>query len=84
MLESVVRTDALLDALDAEHLFGAGLDVTDPEPLPADHPLLFRGNVIVTPHIGSAGQRTREALVGLAVSNLRSVLAGEAPANRVV
>jgi phosphoglycerate dehydrogenase-like enzyme len=45
---------ALLDALDSGHLSGAGLDVTDPEPLPPDHPLLGRDDVVVTPHVASA------------------------------
>src|SRR5262245_31710635 len=50
----LVDHDALLDAIDHGHLAGAGLDVTDPEPLPAGHPLLDRPNVVVTPHIASA------------------------------
>lgn len=46
----VVETDALLDALQRNHLGGAVLDVTDPEPLPEDHPLWGIGNVVITPH----------------------------------
>jgi phosphoglycerate dehydrogenase-like enzyme len=49
----LVDQDALLGAIDSGKLLGAGLDVTDPEPLPPDHPLLHRDTVIVTPHVAS-------------------------------
>ncbi|MCS7046082.1 MAG: D-glycerate dehydrogenase, partial [Gemmataceae bacterium] len=55
----LVDTAALTAALQAGTIFAAGLDVTDPEPLPADHPLLRLPNVIVVPHIASATVRTR-------------------------
>jgi D-3-phosphoglycerate dehydrogenase len=51
---SLVDQDALLAALDSGQVFGAGLDVTEPEPLPPGHPLLDRDDVIVTPHIASS------------------------------
>jgi glyoxylate reductase len=73
----VVDTAALLDALRAGHLRGVGLDVTDPEPLPAAHPLLGVERVLVVPHIGSASDRTRAALLRIAVENARAILAGE-------
>ena len=73
----VVDTDALADALNAGRIRGAGLDVTDPEPLPADHPLLGAPGVVVVPHIGSASERTRAAMADMAVDNLLAALAGE-------
>ena len=50
----LVDQDALLAALDAGQVGAAALDVTDPEPLPTDHPLLHRDDVLVTPHVASA------------------------------
>ena len=48
--------------------------MTDPEPLPADHPLLEAPNLLVVPHIGSATHRTRERMADLAVDNLLAAL----------
>jgi glyoxylate reductase len=73
----VVDTEALVDALEAGQIGGAALDVTDPEPLPADHPLLSAPHVTVVPHIGSATTRTRAAMADMAVDNLLAALAGE-------
>ena len=72
-----VVTDALVDALESGHLAGAGLDVTDPEPLPEDHLLWQMNNVIITPHVSWAGHdvRLRRLLVH---ENIRRYLAGEA------
>jgi glyoxylate reductase len=67
------------DALVAETTAGrisAGLDVTEPEPLPADHPLLALPNVVVIPHLGSASHSTRAAMARLAVENLVAGLEG--------
>ena len=50
----LVDHDSLLAAVDEGHLWGAALDVTEPEPLPPDHPLLNRDDVIVTPHVASS------------------------------
>lgn len=80
----IVDTPALLEALSSGHLGGVGLDVTDPEPLPKEHPLLFFPNVVVTPHLGSADRRTRERMTEVAVSNLLAVLSGQEPPNPVV
>lgn len=73
----VIDTHALVTALDAGRLGGVALDVTDPEPLPADHPLLGFDRVLVVPHIGSASVRTRRAMSALAVDNLIAGLEGD-------
>jgi glyoxylate reductase len=73
----IVDQQALIDALHAGTIAGAALDVTDPEPLPADHPLLQAPNVLVIPHIGSATPRSRAAMTDRAVDNLLAGLAGK-------
>ena len=73
----LVDTDALVGALRHGPIAAAGLDVTDPEPLPPDHPLLAADNVVITPHIGSASRRTRELMADMAVDNLLAALRGE-------
>ena len=70
----IVQTEALRRALTDGTIGGAALDVTDPEPLPADHPLLEAPNLLVVPHIGSATHRTRERMADLAVDNLLAAL----------
>ena len=72
----LVDQDALLDALNAGHIAGAGLDVTDPEPLPVGHPLLEHPNVVVTPHVASATVAGRRRLYLHAIDNALNVLAG--------
>jgi glyoxylate reductase len=72
----VVDQDALRAALHAREIAGAALDVTDPEPLPADHPLLDAPNLLVVPHVGSATVRTRAKMAAMAVDNLLAALAG--------
>lgn len=72
----VVDTDALYAALSSRRIAGAGLDVTDPEPLPRNHPLLTLDNVVITPHLGSASDRTRRRMAEITVENLRAGLAG--------
>ncbi len=77
---SLVDQDALLAALDDGHVAGAGLDVTDPEPLPVDHPLLHRGDVIVTPHTASSTEAGRRRLFAHGFDHALAVLEGrEAP-----
>jgi glyoxylate reductase len=72
----VVDQDALRAALHAGTIAGAALDVTDPEPLPPDHPLLDAPNLLVVPHVGSATVRTRSKMAAMAVDNLLAALAG--------
>jgi len=66
----VVDTEALYQAVENGWIRGAGLDVTDPEPLPRDHPLLKCPQVVITPHLGSATVQTRRAMAQLSVANL--------------
>ena len=73
----IVDTMALGRALRSGAIAGAALDVTDPEPIPAGHPLLDAPNLVVVPHIGSATYATREAMADMAVDNLLAGLAGE-------
>jgi glyoxylate reductase len=73
----LVDQEALADALLSGQLAGAGLDVTDPEPLPADHPLLDAPNLVVLPHVGSATVEARSAMTRICVENLEAGLAGE-------
>jgi glyoxylate reductase len=73
----VVDQTALYEALKSERIFAAGLDVTDPEPLPMDSPLLTLENCIVVPHIASASWRTRERMSVMAAENLIAGLKGE-------
>jgi D-3-phosphoglycerate dehydrogenase / 2-oxoglutarate reductase len=72
----LVDQDALLSALDSGQVAGAGLDVTDPEPLPEGHPLLLHPKVIVTPHMASATVAGRRRLYSHAIDNALNVLAG--------
>jgi phosphoglycerate dehydrogenase-like enzyme len=74
----LVDTDALLAALDSGSIRAAALDVTDPEPLPADHPLVGRDDCVIIPHIGSATVATRDLMSTMAAGNLLAGLKGEA------
>lgn len=78
----LIDPDALLAALDSGQVGGAGLDVTDPEPLPVGHALLTHPRVIVTPHIASATVAGRRRLYQQAIDNAFDVLAGR-PATTV-
>jgi glyoxylate reductase len=73
----LVDQAALQHALTDGQIAGAALDVTDPEPLPPDHPLLAAPNLQVVPHIGSATHSAREGMADRAVDNLLAGLAGE-------
>lgn len=69
-------SDALYRALESGHLFSAGLDVTNPEPLAPDHRLLTLPNVVIAPHIGSATLETRSAMAVMAAENILAALTG--------
>jgi glyoxylate reductase len=73
----VVDQDALYQALKSNQIFAAALDVTDPEPLPMDSPLLTLDNCLIVPHIASASERTRDNMALLAANNLIAGLKGE-------
>lgn len=72
----VVDHDALYEALVQRRIGGAAVDVTDPEPLPRDHPLLTLDNLVITPHLGSASDRTRRRMQEMTVENLLAGLNG--------
>jgi glyoxylate reductase len=65
----IVNEAALAEALDSGHLYAAGLDVYEREPLSLASPLLHHPRAVLVPHIGSATSRTRAAMVDLAVKN---------------
>ena len=80
----VVDTDALTQALQQGEIYAAGLDVTDPEPLPRDHPLLQLDNVTIAPHLGSATEQTRQQMAEISVENLWAGLQDKPLLHRVV
>ncbi len=80
----VVHTMDLLAALREKKIAGAGLDVTDPEPLPRGHPLYELPNCLITPHIASAGEATRTKMAQMAVDNLLAGLEGIPMPHQVV
>jgi glyoxylate reductase len=73
----VVDPVALEAALRGGEIFAAGLDVTEPEPLPADHPLVGLPNCVVVPHIASASRVTRDRMAAMAAANLLAGVRGE-------
>lgn len=73
----VVDQDALYNALKSKRIFAAALDVTDPEPLPLDCPLLTLENCLIAPHIASASTYSRDRMAYLAAQNLIAGLKGE-------
>lgn len=79
----VIDQAALIAALASGVIAGAGLDVTDPEPLPSDHPLVREPRAIVVPHIGSATVTARSQMATLAAGGVLAVLRGERPPNLV-
>jgi D-2-hydroxyacid dehydrogenase (NADP+) len=79
----VIESPALIEALESGHLGGAGLDVTDPEPLPADSPLWAMDNVLITSHTSGSTPRYWERLLPLVADNIHRIQAGERPRNIV-
>lgn len=78
----IIDEDALVKALAAEQIYGAGLDVFENEP--AVHPdLLTLHNVVLLPHMGSSGELARQRMTELAVENLLEALSGKTPPNRI-
>jgi glyoxylate reductase len=73
----VVDPESLYTALKANQIAAAALDVTEPEPIPADHPLLGLPNCLIVPHLGSASRQTRDQMAFLAAQNLIAGLKGE-------
>jgi glyoxylate reductase len=75
---------ALYEALQTNQIAGAALDVTEPEPLPRDHPLLALENLVIAPHLGSATRQTRAAMARMAIDNLLAGIAGRPLLSRVI
>ncbi len=70
-------TEDLATALRSKRIYAAGLDVTFPEPLPANHELYKLDNCLILPHIGSATNETRKKMASMAMENLFAGLRGE-------
>lgn len=79
----VVKTEDLVKALENKWIYGAGLDVFEEEPLPANHPLTKLSNVVLTPHIGSATWESRTAMADAVAENLIAFYQGKIPPNLV-
>lgn len=74
---TVVDPDSLYRALASGKIAAAAIDVTEPEPIPQDSPLLTLDNLIITPHIGSASSQTRSQMAKMAIANLIAGLKGD-------
>lgn len=74
----MIDTDALVEALQTGQIHGAGLDVTDPEPLPKDHPLFTLPNVVVTSHCSWNTHEAADERWEMAIDNLKAGLEGKA------
>lgn len=80
----IVDEQALYEALASKKIWAAGLDVFEQEPVPVDHPLLTLPNVTVSPHIGSASIRTRQAMMQMNAKDIEAVLENREPQNRIL
>jgi glyoxylate reductase len=74
---AIIDSEALTWALQTGRIAAAGIDVFDPEPIPANHPLLKLENVLVTPHIASAGKETRQKMALMSAENILAGIKGE-------
>jgi len=79
----IINTDALLRALEAGKIAGAGLDVTDPEPLPPGHPLWTKENVIITPHASGHSPHADSRMFKLLCENVQRFASGQPLLNPV-
>jgi phosphoglycerate dehydrogenase-like enzyme len=73
----IIDTDALAEALNSGMIHGAGLDVTDPEPLPDGHPLWSARNILITPHVSAATNKTTERRAMVFIELLKRYVAGQ-------
>lgn len=80
---AVIDTAALVETVTSGRLGGVGLDVTDPEPLPADHPLLRLDRVLVTPHVASWTHEAKRRMLLMAVDEILAALTGRKPRNLI-
>ena len=80
----LVDQAALIDAVVNGRIAGAGLDVTDPEPLPAGHPLWSQPGVLIAPHVGGASSAMAPRIARLVRAQIERMVAGEAPLNVVI
>ncbi|MET0735804.1 MAG: 2-hydroxyacid dehydrogenase [Microbacterium sp.] len=80
---SLIDTDALVDHVRRGRI-RAALDVTDPEPLPADHPLWTLPGVLIAPHVGGASSAMRPRIAKLVKTQIERMVAGEEPLNVVI
>ena len=80
---AIVNLDDLVAALESREIAGAGLDVFEIEPLPADHPLWKFDNVILTPHVAGQSPRVPERHLAVLLDNVRRFVRGEPLVNRV-
>ncbi len=80
---NVIDTDALVQLMEEGHIGGAGLDVTDPEPLPKGHKLWKVKNAVITPHVSYASPKLKERMLDVFEANLIKYLANEKMPNEV-
>lgn len=79
----IVDQEALVEALERGKIRGAALDVTDPEPLPADHPLWKAKNCLITPHVAWHSRSQRQRCLGILADNVERLFKGEPLVNEL-